>query len=263
MSTRIVTNHNEMSNVLDKVRMRGTDTDGEKVSLVGDVILTFDEEEGQVETKVFDGMRSVWCHLRKDFDGIREGGELVIGNIKDFTKYLERFGENVVVEQREDEHGERIYFEDENNKRGSITATEREHIASKESVDELPFEYDEEADEPVSEKVGPIEPYFVTEASEMQSILSDGDTTQVREYPISLEDGEVDIRVGDQEGWIQNTIETEGDGVADTVYAYGMGNVFPQLSGEIKVHIMTDGPMWIHHSDGEWTLDYMIAEKTE
>ena len=177
--TEIVTNAKEMKEILDKVRMKGTDTDGEKVSLIKDVVLTF--EDGQVEVKVLDGMQSVWCHLRKDFNEINEEGEIHLGSIKDFNEYLSRFGESVVVSQQADEDGNRIYFEDENDKRGSITATDREHIASKNGTEEFPFEYDTEAGYPTSEITGPIEPFFETQASEIKSILKDGDTTQVRE----------------------------------------------------------------------------------
>jgi len=259
----IVTNHGEMKEILEKAKMRGTDTDGEKVSLVGDAILSFDEEENRVQVKVFDGMRSVWGNIRRQFGDIRTGGDLVIGDIKDFLKYLDRFGEEVTIEQRETETEERLFFSDQSGKRGSIPATDEDHIASADRVDELPFEYDEEKEVPIRGQDNPIEPYFKTEASEIQSIIEDGDTTQVREYPITLEDGEVEVRVGDDEGWIENTINAEGEGVSASLYAYGMDNVFSQLSGEVKVHIMQDGAMWVHQDREVWTIDYMIAEKSE
>ena len=259
---RIVTNYNEIADITDLIRMGGTDTDGQKVKLVKDTVLTF--EDGQVRATSFDGMNSVWNDVRVDFDGIKREGKLVIGSISEFRKYLKRFGENTIVEQVERDDGMWLEFKDEDRKNGAYPARDEEHIKSVKNTDQLPFRFDEGDDCPVApSKNIDLDTFIVTEVSEIKNIIDDGDTTDVRKYPMSVEDGEVTVMVGDDSGYIQTQFSAEGEGEASSVYAYGVDNVFSNLSGEVTIFLADEAPMWVHQDGESHTLDYMIAQDME
>lgn len=259
---RIVSNESEMGEILDKIRMRGKDTDGQVTPLVEDTILTF--EDGQVHTRAFDPMKSVWVRLSWPFDNIRQEGRLVIGDISEFRSYLGRFGEQTVIEQKVTEETVEIRFNDEERKVGGYPAQDEEHIKSTQQVDQLPFEYDvEEDDHPAAPAKGVyLDTWFTTEVAEIKDVLEDGDTTQVRKYPLSVEDGHVQVRVGDDTGYIETEFHADaGEGTAASMYGYGMDNVFSNLSGEITVFLTDDGALWVHQTtDDGAQLDYMIAQ---
>lgn len=259
---RIVTNEEEMREILTKIRMKGKDTDGQTTSLVQDTILHF--EDDRVVAKAFDPMKSVWMHYRGPFSGIRREGSLVIGDISEFLSYLGRFGEKTIVEESVSDDGDilEIQFNDEDRKEGGYPAEDEEHITSIQNVEELPFVYDAETDEFPYHQTSDIElsSWFETDVAEIKDVLADGDTTQVRTYPISLEDGHVQVSVGDDSGYIQTDFQaSEGEGDAGSVFGYGMDNVYSNLSGEVKVYLGNDAPMWIHQEEEGVVLDYMIA----
>lgn len=261
--TRIVTNHEEMAELTDLIRLRGVGTDGSTTTLVSDAILNF--EDNSIEVKCFDPMASVWVHLRGSFGDVRQDGKLVIGDIAEFRSYLDRFGEHTIIDMGEDEGSFFINFDDEDRKNGGYPATDETHINSAKNVEELPYEYDaDEMDYPRADAAGiELDTYFKCDVADIQEILDDGDTTEVREYPITVEDGSVQVRVGNDSGWIDtNFAAIAGDGVASSVYGYGMDNVWSNLSGEVDVFMTEDGPMWIHVDNDEvdYTIDYMIAE---
>lgn len=260
---RIVTNHAEMDDLLSKLRMRGKDTDGQTTSFVKDTILHF--EGGQVHAKAFDPMKSVWVRLNIPFDGIKQEGQLVIGDISEFLSYLGRFGEQTIVSQElpDDENTYHLRFNDEDRKVGGYPAKDEEHIKSIQQADQLPYQFDpEEDDHPAApSKNVYLDTWFRCDVKEVLDILEDGDTTQIRKYPMNVEDGRVQVRVGDETGYIETEfVASEGDGEAASVYSYGMHNVFSNLSGEVTVYLDTDGALWVQQTDEDWNLDYMIAE---
>lgn len=259
---RIKTNYEEISELTNYIRMRGVDTDGQKIKLVTDTILYFQDDT--VWAKAFDPMKSVWTWVRQDFDGIKQDGKLVIGSISDFRKYLNRFGEHTIVQQEEREDGVWLTFNDEDRKEGAYPATDEDHIKSVQNVEELPFQFEEGDDYPHAPAKGvELDTFFVTDVAEIDDVIEDGDTTQVRKYPLSVEDGVVSARVGDEDGYIETSFQASGEGTSASIYGYGMDNVFSNLTGEVTVFLMDDGPLWVHAEDEEKTLDYMIAQDEE
>lgn len=259
---KFVTNHTEMNEVLSKLRMRGTDTDGQTISLVEDAILQF--EGDSVKAKAFDPMKSVWVDLSVSFDNIRREGSFVIGDISEFLKYLKRFGDRTVVEQGvpEGENTVHLMFNDEERKSGGYPAQDEEHINSVQDVEQLPFEFDPENDaEPSAPMKGVhLDTWFTCNVTEVKDILEDGDTTQVRTYPITADDGHIRVRVGDDSGYIETDFSADaGEGTAASVYGYGMDNVFGNLAGEVTVYLTDDQAMWVHQDNENLTVDYMIA----
>lgn len=260
---KIKTNYDEISDITDKFRLYGKDTDGQKTKLVTDGVLHFRDD--QMQTRVFDPMKSVWADVRIDFEGIKREGKLVIGSISQFRTYIKRFGQHTIVEQVERDDGMWLQFNDEDRKEGGYPATDEDHIDSTDKVDELPYEYDSETDEfPHAPAKGiEMDTYFVTEVTEIKDIIEDGDTTEVRRFPIYVDEGSVSVKVGDQDGYIETTFQAEGEGEASSVYAYGVDNVFSNLSGEVEVYLTQDGAMWVHQDTEDHTVDYMIAEDLE
>lgn len=260
---RIVTNQQEMSDILSKIRLKGTDTDGQTVSLVEDTILKF--EDGKVWTRAFDGMKSVWVEIDVQFDGIRNEGSLIIGDISYFLDWLSRFGDSTIVEHRTKEDSNELYtmFNDEERKEGGYPTDDESHIESVQQVNMLPYEYDPETDDtPSAPNSVYLDTWFECPVSEIVDVLEDGDTTEVRRYPFSVEDGHIQIRVGDDSSFIETDFQAdEGEGTAASIYAYGIHNVFSNLSGEVTVYLTDDQAMWVHQETEEMTVDYMVAEE--
>lgn len=264
---RVVTNHNEISELTDLLRLRGVGTDGKTSSLVTDTILHFGDNE--VSTKVFDPMASVWGHVEGPFDGVRRSGKLVIDSISDFRGYLDRFGEKTIVEVEDRDGVAYLTFNDEERKSGGYAATDEVHIKSSQDVDALPYSYDPSKGTP-SEGVTPgaeaagiyLDTWFRCDVADIQDILEDGDTTEIRKYPLSVEDGSIQVQVGDEDGWIETEfVADSGEGIASSVYGYGIDNVFSNLSGEVTIFLADDSPMWVYSEDQDgYEVHYMIAE---
>lgn len=253
---KFLTNYDEFAELTDLMRMRGTDTDGSTVTLISDGIFHF--EDDQVSVQAFDPMKSVWVNLRKDFSGIRQEGRLVLGSISDFRKYLNRFGEKTLVTTE----GEQLKFEDETGKTGGYDVTDEAHIESIQGVDQLPFKFDADDDFPNDpDRELLLDTWFTVDVGEIQAIIEDGDTTDVRKYPLSVESGEVQVRVGDQSNWIETSFTAQaGEGAASSIYGYGMDNVFGNLNGTVDAYLIPDGPLWVHYDEEDYTIDYMIAQ---
>lgn len=264
---RIKTNHAEIQELTNLIRLHGTGTDGKTSSLVTDSIINFGEDD--VSVKVFDPMASVWAHVRGPFDGVKRPGNLLLGSISDFRNYLSRFGEHTIVELSDRDGVAYLTFDDEDRKSGGYTATDEAHIKSADDVDQLPYEYNPEKGTP-SEGVVPaaeaagvyLDAWFRCDVADIQDILEDGDTTEVRKYPLTIEDGSVQVQVGDDDGWIETDfVADSGEGVASSVYGYGIDNVISNLTGEVTIFMTDDGPMWIYSEDQYgYEVDYMVAE---
>ncbi|MFB6236992.1 MAG: hypothetical protein ABEH81_01340 [Halopenitus sp.] len=263
---RVVTNSTEIEELTDLVRMKGKGTDGKVTSLVEDAIINF--EDDWVSVKAFDPMASVWTHIRGDFEDVRSQGRLAIGSIDDFRSYLDRFGDKTIVS--EEERGGVFYltFNDENRKDGAYSATDEAHIQSVEDVEELPYQYNtDEMDYPgVPEQGIYLDTWFRCDVSDITDVINDGDTTEVRKFPFAVEDGHVSVRVGSDDKWIETEFDAyDGGGQAESLYGYGVDNVFSNISGEIEVYLADNSPMWIRadNEDMDYVADYMIAEDEE
>ena len=265
---RILTNHEEMEELTDLIRMNGTGTDGQKKDLVEDTILYF--EDGEVNVKAFDPMASIWLNIQGPFEGIRNDGSLVIGNIVEFIDYIERFGDRVIVTIEEQAGAYNITFTDEERKDGAISAKDEALINSVQDVEALPFSYNPETDDyPGSEENGIfLDTWFACDVDDIKDVIKDGDTTGIRKYPIEADNGHVTIRVGEEDGWIETSFDADGgEGQARSVYAYGVDNIFNNLSGKVEFYFMDEGVSWIHQSaedgDTDYQIDYMMAEDEE
>lgn len=260
--SKVVTNIGEIEELTDLIRLNGRGADGTVSSLIEDTIVRFGDND--VTVKAFDPMASVWVHLRGPFTNVRRSGALVIGDIGNFRSYLSRFGEHTIVEITEQDGQYVISFNDEDRKQGGYPSTDETHIQSAEQVEDLPYRFTEDMDYPgVPEAGREMETWFTCDAKDIQDILEDGDTTEVRKYPITAEDGHVQVRVGDEDGWIDTDFTADkGNGVASSVFSYGMDNVWSNLRGQIDVYLEDEGPMWVHVDNDEvpYVIDYMIAE---
>lgn len=259
---RIVTNAPEMEELTDLIRMKGTGTDGKTKALVEDTIIEFHEDD-TLSVKAFDPMASVWAHIRGDFDNVRSPGKLLIGEIDEFRDYLNQFGDRTIVAVEERSDSFFLTFNDEQRKDGAYSATDEAHIDSIQDVEELPYQFTDEMDYPgVPEKGIFLDTHFTCDVSDITDVISDGDTTEVREFPFAVDNGDVQVRVGDDSGWIETSFAADGEGEARSIYGYGIGNVFNNIEGEITIYLADNSPMWVHVDNEEvgYTADYMIAE---
>lgn len=264
---RIVTSSTEMEELLSLVRMKGVGTDGKTKDLVEDAVVQFGDES--VSCKALDPMKSIWTHIRGPFEDVRSDGRLLLGDIEHFTGYLGRFGERVILAVEEQDGVFHLTFDDEERKTGQYTATDEAHIDSFQDVDRLPYSFDQgEYSYPGAYEETPpvlLDTHFRCNVSDLAEVTNDGDTTDVRKYPIEVDAGTVRIRVGDDEGWIETEFDPiSSEGSASSLYGYGMDNVFSNLDGEIDVYLTDGGPMWLHQDEDEgeidYQIDYMIAE---
>lgn len=261
---RVVTNSDEMNEFLDFVWMKGVDTNGQTRELIEDAIIHFTEDA--VWCQAFDPLASVWVEVVGAFEGVRRPGKLVIEDIEQFRDYIDRFGDNTVLDTEERGGAYYITFDDEHRKTGAISAVDEVHVESAQDLEELNVTYNpEEHEYPGNHEAGFLfDTWFACDVSDITDVTTDGDTTEVRKYPISVDNGTVEVRVGDDSGWIETTIEAEGEGVASSVYAYGVDNIFSNLKGRVEVYLVEGGPAWIHQppdeGDTDYTVNYLLAE---
>lgn len=254
-----------MSELLDLVKMHGVGTDGSTSKLVEDAMLEFGDDE--VSIKVLDKMASVWAHVRGPFDNVRRGGSFMVDDIDRFGNWMGRFGDRTVVSIEEQDGLFYVTFSDEDRKEGQFTAEDESHINSAQNVEDLPYEFDQENfdcpgayDENIM-----LDAHFTCDVSDITDVINDGDTTEVRKFPIMVDDGHVQFKVGDDDGWIETEFTADsGEGYAESIYGYGMDNVFSNISGQVTVYLADDCPMWIHQDretgELDYAFDYMIAE---
>lgn len=133
------------------------------------------------------------------------------------------------------------------------------------ALDAIAFIYKKETNGWYGRKKGfPIENYVKVDASEFKEIVLDGEQIQHRSFPFSVIGNVLNVVVEDSDTGNQisreiavKEIKPKGD--LKSLFSYGFGNAFGQLTGEIEIWLANSGPMVIRKKSDKIEVVYILA----
>lgn len=138
-----------------------------------------------------------------------------------------------------------------------------ESISTALDIKEIPFKYDSNADMWVAgdNKLNTI---IKMNASEFKEVIADGEQIQYRNFPITISKDKIICVVEDEESGKRakrelQAFEIKTNGNISSIFSHGFGNLFTNLSGEIKIWIGNELPMAILYNTDTITANYLLA----
>ena len=106
--------------------------------------------------------------------------------------------------------------------------------------------------------------YMKIPAEEFAEIIKDGEQIEYRSFPFRIENNVVEVTVADEESGAAITREVNAKSVdseetIESIYSYGFGNAFNNLSGELEIWLINGGPMFVKKENGKSKLIYILA----
>lgn len=109
-----------------------------------------------------------------------------------------------------------------------------------------------------------IDTYIKIDASEFKEIVQDGEQIQHRSFPFTIKNNSIEVNVEDDDTGeliarelVVKEIKNGND--LKSLYSYGFGNAFGQLSGEIEIWIANETPLIVKKQWTNFSLTYMLA----
>lgn len=143
-------------------------------------------------------------------------------------------------------------------------------------VDYVPFEFQSVQNAWRGKKKGfLVDNYVKINTKQFEEVIKDGDQIQHRSFPFTMkEDGTLNVIVEDLETGekfdrdleivsmrMPDKIDENNVKITEvkSIYSYGFGNAFGQLSGEIELWMASNGPMIIKKTDDDIEVTYILA----
>jgi hypothetical protein len=211
--------------------------------------------------------------LKLDYliSSVPEAGEIPIGDVEKFVKYLERFSpkdeinlkiatNRIVIERATPRKIERIPLTDVANI--DTTSRGKEYFV-KFSTTEHGY--------PKSTK-SHLNLKIILNADEIKKVIEDGEVVNQRIYPFDITPEAFTVKVGsEQTGEIETSIpnvnlendpEKLGSRKTKTCFAGGLDNIFGNISGPVTLYMLDDSelsPMYILKTDLKYTFKAFLA----
>jgi hypothetical protein len=226
------------------VSSKGKNIEGKEYQAITDCLI--EASEGKLTVKVMDIQRTFAVGLEYKNIDVSEAGQLPIGDLSNFTTFLQRFEpqDEVTVYTVEN----KIFIERESPKKvGKLPLVAVEALSShpapplndlKRSVNGFP----------ATGKM-PLDLEISIEAETFSSIFEDGNAIKERILPIKVEDDKLKISIGSE---VYGSFETElipesvrvdsleSPAVAaktQSSFGNGLDNIFSNLQGKIKIYM--------------------------
>jgi len=266
--------------VLNLVRMKGKNHNGDNVTLIQSCILKINKKNIKIETT--DLQEAVFTEVTiKEFNCIEEGLipvelEKPSNDKKKNTLIdsLERFKSDDEIEV-ELQYGIIVVKRNKprlTKKVNTITIDEVNY----ENEEGIPITYISKNDTWNTDGGRNYTTKIIVDASEFKEVIKDGDQIAHRSYPVMVNSKEVIVSTFDKDsgaGSERELVVVEKDGLRcgtkpiGSLFSYGFGNVFGNLKGKINIWLYQDQAMIIHQDNKsyEYVIVYssLEAEETE
>ncbi len=109
-----------------------------------------------------------------------------------------------------------------------------------------------------------LDTYVKLDAKEFKEVVEDGEQIQYRSFPFTVSKKQVTVTVEDTNTGASILRELKNEEIKtnetiESLYSFGFGNAFGNLTGEIEIWLANEGPMVILKETDELKLVYMLA----
>jgi len=255
--------------------LKGKNPQGKEYVAIPDLLLqVFNRISGSmpgksaVIVKAIDNKGAIGVALINYNVNVLEPGVIPIGDVEKFVKYLSRFNssDEVTVETTEN----RIILErKEPYKKATIPMASVDSISSNKNAEQILSNFQKTETGFFKSKKTNLNIRLTLNADDIKSVIDDGEVVGQRIYPWQLEENRLVIKVGEERlGEIETVIpttkvETETPPAnTKTSFAYGVDNIFGNLSGEIQVYLANNAevcPLILTKETDTYKLKILLA----
>lgn len=182
-------------------------------------------------------------------------GELPIGDIDEFMKFLNLMGKEVTISY----NGMQVVMTDGTNTAKFLpVAQEIEHMEGE--------VYRITDDGFVETPGGKLETSFEVNAAQLKNVVKNADVVGVNIFPIKVQEGKLEVSVGKPESDMIDTRLSLADfrgQPAEAEYGMGFDNVFSNIDGLVRLAMSDDAPLFIEKIDKNFTFHAIMAPVVE
>ncbi len=239
---------NDLQKICKLVSLSGrSEATGKEYRAILDVNIIAEDKTLKIDA--IDTLKHLCIKLVYNIDEVSEVGNLPVGDIELFERFLERFNPDDSVDVSTFEN--KILIARENPKKtAKMLAANFESILSK----DVPFLKTLSTSKTgflETEKLKPnLKLVFDSEA--MQGVIEDGEVVKQRVYPLTLKDGKLTVKVGSETyGEIETEIklhslesnpENPGAQLLETAFSSGFDNLFGNFYGKVTLYLVDGKP---------------------
>ena len=257
----------DLQTIVKLVALKGKDMEGKEYAAVEDCVLT--AAAGKLTVAVMDVQSTFGAKVDYKLVEIQEEGQLPIGDLETFAKFLSRFNSSDVVTVYNDEN--RVVIQRETPKKvAKLPLVSLESITTKDAPVFSNFKSDVNGYPVTAKSLWNLK--FTLNADSVTSLFDDGDLIKQRILPWKVANSKLEMSIVDE---VQGSFETEVAldsiesnpakvGKQSTLVHFGRGvdNIFSNLSGNVTVYMVDDfaqAPIVITQSGEAFDFLAMIA----
>lgn len=274
--TQIKCKIQDLEEICKLAGLKGKDPRGKEYTALPDFLMSCEEKMGgisYIKIKAVDNKGAIALHLVYKNLTIIEPGLIPIGDVETFQKYLSRFNSSDEVTVSTTEN--RIVLTRQSPKKVAyIPKASVEALTTHKGAEKIlrTFKFDAETDGyPRSSKTY-LDLRLTLNADDIKSVVDDGEVVQQRIYPWKVEGNKLSIKVGSEQlGQIETDInllkiepQETSPASTKTSYAYGLDNIFSNISSEIKIYLANKAgemgcPLYLEKETDKYNLTIILA----
>jgi hypothetical protein len=253
-----------LNEICELVSLKGKDIKGKVNTPIPEFMIV--ANSGKLLVTSMDAGKHIALQLNYNAN-IVEPGPIVIGNVEEFQMYLSRFSSSDEITVKTSPN--RIFIiRDKPYKKATIPQSDKSIIIGQDAEQFLnrfkktPDGYFESTSTKFNVKL-------VLNNSDLKDVIDDGEAVKQRVYPWIYNLKGLTIKVGEEsEGMMEAEVLTTcsvQDGSEpniNTLFAFGVDNIFGNLSGEIQLYLANNigiSPVIVEKKTDEYEVRYILA----
>jgi len=260
--TKIQAKSQDFKILFEKIKLQGKDETKCSKPLIYNCILNC--KDNKVTTSLLNSSCTVFGEFEFKTIKVLEEGNISIGNIQEFSEYINKFaGENeITIETTENEI---LIKRDSPKKVAKLNLTSETYIEDSNRAIEILSKLIIEEEKVIFNEVI-LDKKFIVDCKNIKEALDDGNISSItRVFKFDFTENKINCLIGEN---TENRIETEipissGNGNCKNIFRQGIDNVFSNISGEVKIYISEDSPMFVSSEDNFCKSKFVIAPAIE
>jgi len=279
--TKLSCKISDLEEICRLISLKGKNPQGKEFVAIPDFLLvcagptgSIPGSEGYADVKAVDNKGAIAVSLRYKNIKVVQDGVIPIGDVESFQKYLARFNssDEVTVETTENKI---IITRQSPSKIARIPMASVDSLTTSKNAEAILSNFKKNEAGYFQSKKTNLNLRLTLNAGDIKNVVDDGEAVGQRIYPWKLEANQLFVKVGEEQlGEIETqitTLKTEsftksGDAPeTQTAFAYGIDNIFGNLSGEVKIYLANGVqacPLILTQSTDKYSLKILLAPVT-
>lgn len=244
--------------ILELVQANGKTVKGENKPMYKDCVIEVGKKELTIKT--LDENEILYIEITSKITGVTEEGSIPV-ELEPIIESVKRFSDKDEITIKYDDL---IFISRKKPFLEVKTQTmSLDQITSKLDGD-FPFTFDTKNNLWTDGANTKLDTHIVLDANQFTEVIKDGEQFKHRTFPFKIEKGKMMVTVEDVDSGagVNREIEVtklDSKKEVSSLYSYGFGNAFGNLSGEIKIWIANQEAMAISKHTDSYDLIYILA----